>query len=119
MCNKIAKKENLPQLQTYVRISKQLVRQTYNSKHPKRSKKAKSARRKLQTIAFRLIRELERNFNKEQAERYKEQLSIFKNIVQQKKLIKIKFTLFTSSLQNPYPRKKHISNMSLAIKLVW
>lgn len=90
LCNKIAKKENLPQRQTYVRISKQLVRQTYNSKHPKRSKKAKSARRKLQTIAFRLIRELERNFNKEQAERYKEQLSIFKNIIQQNKADKDK-----------------------------
>src|SRR5699024_11255208 len=35
-CNEIAKKEGLPQRQTYVRVSKQLVREAYNGKHPRR-----------------------------------------------------------------------------------
>jgi len=39
-CNAIARKENIKQQQTYVRTSKQLVRETYNRKHPKRRKKA-------------------------------------------------------------------------------
>ena len=59
-CNEIAKKEKLIQRQTYVRISKQLVRETHNRNHPKRRKKAKKADAKLKTIAGRLLRELER-----------------------------------------------------------
>ena len=84
-CNRIAKKENLPQRQTYVRVSKQLVRDTYNGKHPKRYKKAKKARKKLKTIAGRLVRELERNLSDNQAELYGQQLDIFKRIIAQKR----------------------------------
>lgn len=71
-CNQIAKQENLPQRQTYVRGSKNLVRQFYNGKHPKRAKKAKASKKKLQTISLRLIRELRKNFNDEQLENYDE-----------------------------------------------
>ena len=39
-CNAIAKKEKINQRQTYVRKSKQLVRDTFNRTHPKRRKKA-------------------------------------------------------------------------------
>ena len=84
-CNKIAKKENLPQRQTYVRVSKQLVRDTYNGKHPRRYKEAKKGRKKLRTIAGRLVRELERNFTDEQADNYQQQLHIFKRIITQKR----------------------------------
>ena len=84
-CNEIAKHENLPQRQTYIRVSKELVRQTYNGKHPKRRKKSRAANRKLQTISLRQIRELRRNFNDEQQEKYKELLSVFEKIVQQKR----------------------------------
>lgn len=84
-CNKIAQKEGLPQRQTYVRVSKQLVRNTYNGKHPRRAKKARRSQNKLQTIAGRLIRELERNFNSEQAERYGDQLSLYKKVIYQKR----------------------------------
>ena len=38
-CNKIAKAEGIIQRQTYARISKQLLRDTYNRSHPKRRKK--------------------------------------------------------------------------------
>lgn len=37
-----------------------MVRDTYNGRHPKRRKKADGAKRKLRTIAGRLVRELER-----------------------------------------------------------
>jgi len=59
-CNKIAQEEHLNQRQNYKRVSKQLLRDTYNPKHPKRKKKAKHSQGKLKTIAGRLIRELER-----------------------------------------------------------
>ena len=39
-CNALAEKNNITQRQSYVRISKQLVRDTYNGTHPKRRKKA-------------------------------------------------------------------------------
>lgn len=53
--NKIASKENIKQRQTYKRVSKKLLRETYNSNHPKRKKKAKKAQRRLKTIAGRLV----------------------------------------------------------------
>ena len=84
-CNKIAKKEELPQRQTYVRVSKQLVRESYNGKHPKRRKKANAAKRKLKTISQRLIRELRRNFNEDQAKKYEDMLSVFEKVVQQER----------------------------------
>ena len=59
-CSKIAKKEGVVQRQSYVRVSKQLVRDTHNRTHPKRYKKAKKADAKLKTLAGRLLRELER-----------------------------------------------------------
>ena len=40
-CNKIARKNSLEQRQSYVRISKELLRWTYNSNHPRRAKKAR------------------------------------------------------------------------------
>lgn len=89
-CNEIAKREGIPQRQTYVRVSKELVRQTYNGKHPKRRKKARAANRKLQTISLRQIRELRRNFNDEQREKYEEMLLTFEKVVQQKRTDKNK-----------------------------
>jgi len=60
-CVKIAKVYNIKLRRSYKRTSKQLVRDTYNGTHPKRRKKANAAKRKLKTIAGRLVRELERN----------------------------------------------------------
>ena len=59
-CNKIAKKEGIIQRQRYTRESKQLLRDAYNGKHPKRVKKANKAKRRLKTIANALLRELDR-----------------------------------------------------------
>ena len=84
-CNQIAQKEDTSQRQTYVRVSKQYVRETYNSNHPKRRKKARSASRKLKTIANRLIRELERNLSVEHLAFYNEKLSLFKQVLSQER----------------------------------
>lgn len=67
-CNKIAEKEGVKQRQNYKRVSKQLVRNTYNGKHPKRVKVARKSQRQLRTYALRLLRELDRNFNTAQKE---------------------------------------------------
>jgi len=84
-CNKIAENEGIKQRQRYTKISKQLVRNTYNGKHPKRAKILRKSGRALKTIALRLIRELERNFNEEQQEFYKEVLEIYTKAVTQKR----------------------------------
>lgn len=59
-CVKIANKQAIVLRRSYKRTSKQLVRDPYNGAHPKRRKKANAAKRKLKTIAGRLVRELER-----------------------------------------------------------
>ena len=46
--------------QSYKREVKQLIKDQYNSKHPSRAKKARKARKRLKTIAGRLLRELYR-----------------------------------------------------------
>src|SRR5699024_7182377 len=84
-CNKIAKKEELPQRQTYVRVSKQLVRESYNGKHHKRRKKANAAKRKLKTISQRVTREMHRNYEEEQGMKYENKLLLFEKVLQQER----------------------------------
>lgn len=84
-CNKIAAKENVAQRQTYVRKSKQYVRATYNGKHPSRRKQANKAKRKLKTIAGRLVRELERKLAPEKLANYRVKLELFTQVLAQKK----------------------------------
>tara|TARA_R110002020_G_scaffold63170_6_gene168944 strand:- start:13966 stop:14832 length:867 start_codon:yes stop_codon:yes gene_type:complete len=59
-CVKIAKGHGIVLRRSYRRTSKHLVRDTYYGTHPKRKKRADTARRKMGTIAGRLVRELER-----------------------------------------------------------
>ena len=84
-CNIIAQKEGIQQRQTYVRVSKQALRDTYNSKHPKRKKKAKKAEQKLKTYAGRLIRELERKLPETLLSFYQQDLELFNKVLSQKK----------------------------------
>ena len=84
-CNKIAENEGIKQRQRYTKVSKQLVRNTYNGKHPKRAKLAGKSQRQLKTIAMRLIRELERNFTAEQQEFYRESMALYTKAVTQKR----------------------------------
>ena len=80
-----SRKEGLKQRQRYTKVSKRLVRNTYNGKHPKRAKIARKSQRQLKTIAMRLIRELGRNFTAEQQEFYKDLLTLYTKVVTQKR----------------------------------
>ncbi|MEZ4913611.1 MAG: IS5 family transposase [Chitinophagales bacterium] len=99
-CNKIAENEGIKQRQRYTKISKKLVRDTYNSKHPKRAKQAKRAQKQLKTIALRMIRELERKLGAKQHENYKDLLKLYSKAVRQKKNDKDKIY----SLHKPFTR---------------
>ena len=70
-----------------LRTTKTLVRDTYNGTHPKRRKKANAAKRKLKTIAGRLVRELDRKLPHQQKE---VTLALFKRVLTQEKCSKNK-----------------------------
>ena len=97
-CNAIARSENINQRQTYTKTSKQLLRDTHNSTHPKRYKKAKKSIRKLKTIAGRLLRELERKLPKEVINAYQEELDLYAGVLAQKRKDKNKIY----SLHKPF-----------------
>jgi len=82
-CNKIAQKEGIVQRQRYTRESKQLVRDTYNGKHPKRIKQARKAKKRLKTIANTQVRELERKMSEQQKAKYEKAFSLYKRAVNQ------------------------------------
>lgn len=84
-CNAIAQKEGITQRQRYTRESKQLVRDTYNGKHPKRAKKARKAKKRLKTIANTQLRELERKMSEEQKKKYEKDFDIYTRAVNQQK----------------------------------
>ena len=86
-CISIAKKEGIKLRRSYVRTTKNLVRDTYNGTHPKRRKKANAAKRKLKTIAGRLVRELDRKLPHQQKE---VTLALFKRVLTQEKCSKNK-----------------------------
>ena len=81
-CVKKAKKEQITLRRSYTRTSKQLLRDTYNGTHPKRRKKANAAKRKLKTIAGRLVRELERKLPEGN---YAKELALYKRVLAQEK----------------------------------
>lgn len=82
-CQSISKKENIKVRQTYTRTIKQLCLDQRFRNHPKNKKRAIKADRKMRTIASRLVRELERNLGENSP--YREQLSLFTKILQQKR----------------------------------
>lgn len=89
-CNDLARQTGVNQRQSYTRVSKQLVRDTFNPKHPKRAVKAKRAGKKLTTIAGRLIRELERELTLIQLEQHQQELDFYRQIINQKRTDKNK-----------------------------
>jgi transposase, IS5 family len=82
-CHAIAQKEEVKQRQTYKRVSKQLLRATYNGKHPRRAKQAKRALKKLQTLASRQIRELKRGLPADTLPQYEAVLEQYASILTQ------------------------------------
>jgi IS5 family transposase len=84
-CNKIAEEEKIKQRQRFTRESKKLLRDTYNSKHPSRSKQAKKSKKRLKTIANKMLRELDRKMTDAQKECRKEEMELYKRAVNQQK----------------------------------
>ena len=84
-CNAIAQKQNVEQRQTYTRTSKQLLRDTHNSKHPKRAKRAKKAAKKLRVLAGRQLRELIRKLPSEKLEEYKQEIELMQRAITQQR----------------------------------
>ncbi|MCT4646167.1 MAG: transposase [Carboxylicivirga sp.] len=97
-CARIAREEKMKQRQSYKRISKQLVRDTYNSNHPKRKKKARKAARKLKTIGGRVVRELLAKLPDKTLEQYRDQLELYLRTLNQQRTDKDKIY----SLHKPY-----------------
>jgi len=110
-CNNIAKKEDVKQRQRYTFESKQLLRDTYNGKHPKRAKQARKARKRLKTIANTQLRELERNMSEEQKLRYAKDFDLYNRAVNQQKNDKDKvYSLhksFTRCISKGKPHKQY------------
>jgi transposase, IS5 family len=80
-CNRISTQEGFTQRQTYTRTVKEMLIQSRFAHHPKRKKQARKAQRKIKTIAWRLVRELERNAS----EKYQEQIALFKRVLNQQR----------------------------------
>jgi IS5 family transposase len=97
-CNQIAEKEGITQRCKYKKERKELLRQTYNGKHPKRAKAAKKAKKRLKTIANAQLRELERRMMEEQKRFYKDRLELYKRAVNQQRSDKNK----VYSLHKPF-----------------
>lgn len=98
LCNRIALKEGVDQRQSYKRVSKQALRDSYNAKHPRRRKRAKKAAQKLRTYAGRLIRELRRKLPPEKLAGYEGSLTLFERAITQQRSDKNK----VYSLHKPF-----------------
>jgi IS5 family transposase len=83
-CNRIAEAEGIKLRRSYTRESKQLLRDSYNGKHPKRAQKARKARKRITTIANALIREIKRKLGEKQQEEYAKRLELYSKVVNQK-----------------------------------
>lgn len=87
-CRTINEREGFPMRQSYRRVVKQERWKLRYHNHPKRSKEASAAQRKLKTIAGRLVRELERNLStarEEVQQRYAEKIRLYHRVLEQKR----------------------------------
>jgi IS5 family transposase len=84
-CNQLAEKEGIKQRQKFIKESKQLVRATYNGNHPKRVKASKKAKKRLKTIANKMLRELDRKMTAGQKIFYGSDIELYKRAVNQGK----------------------------------
>jgi IS5 family transposase len=84
-CVDIATKQRIILRQSYRRTTKRLLLAQRFRNHPKNRGKAVAAQRKLKTIAGRLVRELERKLPAHASANYEGELSIFKQVLHQKR----------------------------------
>lgn len=84
-CNKIAKKEEVEQRQSYKRTVKKLMLAQRFANHPRNKKKAKKTKSKLRTIAGRLVRELGRKLPEECLPFYIDRLDLYSKVLAQQR----------------------------------
>lgn len=84
-CQKIAIKESIQLRQSYTRTTKKLLLLQRFAHHPKNRKKAAAAKRKLKTIAGRLVRELRRKLQGTVLASYRPELDLFEKVISQKR----------------------------------
>jgi len=82
--HKIAKKEKIQLRRTYVKEIKEHRIKLRFFRHPKKIKKAKAAMKRLKTITGILIRDLKRNMNETQLQKYQETFELFLKVSDQK-----------------------------------
>jgi len=75
--------EGVSYRRSYTRTIKNLMRAMQNGNHPKRAKRARSARRELRTIANRVVREFETKLSPEALLKYTTELSLWKRLLEQ------------------------------------
>jgi IS5 family transposase len=84
-CSKIAEEAGIKQRHKFKQESKQLLRDTYNGQHPKRVKQAKKAKKRLKTIANKVLRELDVKMSEKQKIFYHNDMELYKCVVNQEK----------------------------------
>ena len=89
-CRKIAALEGVKQRQSYVRVVKGQKLDLRFGSHPRNRKRAAKARKKLKTIAGRLVRELERKLDASALSNHSKQLDIYRAVLSQTRLSKNK-----------------------------
>ena len=99
-CNRIAEEAGIKLRRSYRRESKQLLRESYNGKHPGRIKRVKKARKRLKTIANTQIRDLQRKMNETHIVAYHDKLELFRRAVNQQ----VHDTDKVYSLHKPFTR---------------
>ena len=82
--HKIAKAENIQLRRTYVKEIKEHRIKLRFFRHPKKIQKAKVAMKRLKTITGILIRDLKRNMNETQLQKYQEAFELFLKVSDQK-----------------------------------
>ncbi|MDR2684202.1 MAG: hypothetical protein LBB53_02325 [Prevotellaceae bacterium] len=68
-----------------------MVREAYSGNHPKRAKMARKAKKRLKTVANKMLREFDRKMTDEQKNFYKKDLELYQRAVNQQKTHKNRF----------------------------
>jgi IS5 family transposase len=100
LANYVRKVTGIKQGQRLTRESKKLLRETCNGAHPKRAKQSQKAKRRLKTIANKMMRELDRKMTEVQKSAYGNDIELYKHAVNQQKNDKDKIY----SLHKPFTK---------------
>ena len=99
-CNRIAAAERIQLRRSYRRESKQLMRDSYNGKHPRRMKRAKKARKRLKTIVNAQMRDLHRKMTPQQETTYRDKLELYRRAANRRHTTRTKYTACTNRLRD-------------------